>query len=108
MTLVDAGNAKSTTEKLSISSFFFLDLVISGSEQIQIALIGSFAKVDHSRKVCPNKAIDGTRNKTNPFPFVSFSAIFNEVKVFPVPQAITNLPRSFDLKCSCVRFNAFC
>jgi hypothetical protein len=46
----------------SISVFFLvLPFEIAGSEQIQIALIGSFAKC--SRKVCPVKTMEGTKNK---------------------------------------------
>ena len=97
-TLVDAGNAKSTTEDVSMSSNFFLFLVISGSEQIHIALIGSKASAYHSLSVCPNNAIDGTKKSIKPFPLVSFSAIRNELKVLPVPQAIMSLPLSWFLK----------
>src|SRR5664280_2183454 len=105
-TLVDAGKAKSTTLKLSLSSFLVFFLEISGSEQMQTGLIGSSASEDHSRKACPNKEMEGTKNKINPLPLVSFSAMRSEIKVFPVPQAIIILPRSAVLKHSCVLSNA--
>ena len=104
--LVEAGKAKSTTLKLSLSSFFVFFFEISGSEQIQTALIGSFASEDHSLNVCPNNAILGTKNNTSPLPLVSFSAIRSELNVLPVPQAIISLPLSAFLKCSCVLSNA--
>ncbi len=104
--MVEAGKAKSTVLVKSESSFCFLVLEISGSEQIQIALIGFLAKVDHSRKVWPNKAIEGTRNKTNPFSPTWFSAIRNEVNVFPVPQAMISFPLSLSFKCFSVSSKA--
>ena len=108
LVLVEAGNAKSTTLYPSESLFLVLLLLISASEQIQIGLIGSLASASHSRKVWPNKAIEGTRNKTKPLPSVSFSAIRKDVNVLPVPQAIMSLPRSWVLKWSCVWYKAFC
>ena len=80
--------------------------VISGSEQIHIALIGSLASAYHSLRVCPNRAIEGTKNNIKPLPLVSFSAIRREVKVFPVPQAMMSFPLSLALKCSLVLLRA--
>lgn len=99
---VEAGRARSTTLDVSISSFFVLFRDISGSEQIHIALIGSFASADHSLRVCPRSAIEGTRKSITHFPPVSFSAILREVNVFPVPHAIISFPLSLILKYSCV------
>ena len=65
-----------------------------------IGFIGSFESAIHSRKVCPNKAIEGTKKSISPFPFVSFSAILSDVKVLPVPHAIISLPLSYFLKYS--------
>ncbi len=101
-TFVDAGKAKSTTYEVSISSNLVFFLVTSGSEQIHIALIGSKASAYYSLRVCPNNAIDGTKNSIKPLPLVSFSAIRSELNVFPVPQAIMSFPLSFALKCSFV------
>ena len=94
-TLVEAGNAKSITEEVSISSTLVFFLVISGSEQIQIGFIFSKDCALHSLSVYPNNAMEGTKKSTKPFPLVSFSAIRREVKVLPVPQAMISFPLSF-------------
>ena len=62
--------------------------------------MGFCAKVLHSFRVWPRRAMDGTRNKMSPELFVSFSAIRRDVKVFPVPHAIIKRPRFAVLKCS--------
>ena len=100
-TLVEAGNAKSVTDvRLSSASFLKLFLPAAGSEHIHMACISSSASECHSLSVCPNNAIEGTKNNIKPLPLVSFSAIFNEVNVFPVPQAMISLPLSLLLKYS--------
>ena len=91
---VVAGKAKSITLVMLLSIAFFFE--IFESEQIHIGynFVLISMSFDHSWRVCPKREIDGTKNNTNPFLFVSFSAIFKEVKVFPVPQAMINLPLS--------------
>ena len=103
-TSVVAGNVKSTTLVILSSLVVFL-LEIFESEQIHIGnnLASLSISFVHSLRVCPRRAIDGTKNKIKPFLLVSFSAIFNEVNVLPVPQAIINLPLSFSLKYSCTK-----
>ena len=97
-TLVEAGNAKSMTEEVSMSSSCFRFLVISGSLQIQMAFMGSTASAYHSLRVCPSRAIEGTKNSIKPLPWVCFSAMRSDVNVLPVPQAMMSLPRSLFLK----------
>ena len=104
---VVAGEAKSTTLIILLSPFIFFPEIFE-SEQIHIGynLVSISTSFDHSWSACPKRAIEGTKNNTNPFLFVSFSAIFKEVKVFPVPQAIINLPLSFSLKYSFTEYIA--
>jgi hypothetical protein len=47
LTFVEAGKAKSTILKVLLSSFLVFFLETAGSEQIQIAFIGSEASADH-------------------------------------------------------------
>ena len=105
-TSVEAGSARSIMLKLSESSFFDFLREISGSEQMQIALMGSRASAVHSLKVCPRSDMDGTRNKIKPVPLVSCSAIRSDTKVLPVPHAIISLPRLAVLKYSWVLSSA--
>ncbi len=105
--LVEAGKAKSST-LVVLSSFLISCRDTCPSEQIQTAWIGTEACPDQERNVCPNKAIEGTRKRTSPLLLVSFSAILSEVKVFPVPQAMINFPRSCIFKYSWVLLIAFC
>ena len=103
---VEAGRAKSSTLVL-LSSFLISCLDTWESEQMQTAWIGLEACWHQERNVCPNKAMEGTRKRTSPLLLVSFSAIFNEVKVLPVPQAIMSLPLSWFFKYSWVFSMAF-
>lgn len=73
-----------------------------------MGLIGCLASAVHSFSVCPDKDMEGTRNRISPLPSVSCSAIFNEVNVLPVPQAMISLPLSCPelLKYSCALLRA--
>ena len=64
------------------------------SVRSQMRKIGTELFAVHFRSVCPTKTMDGAKNSTNPLPPVSFSAIFRDVNVLPVPQAMISLPRS--------------
>ena len=57
------------------------------------ARIGRDRSADHSLSVCDIKAIEGTRNSTEPPTPTIDSAIRRLVKVLPVPQAMISLPR---------------
>src|SRR5699024_11193032 len=91
---VVAGSARSTTE---ISAESWLDLRLRdafASEHTAIAVTPTAELLDHSRSAWDNSAIDGTRNRTLPPAPTYSSANRSEVKVFPVPQAMINRPRS--------------
>jgi hypothetical protein len=70
------------------AELLILRLLTLGSEQTQTAEMGIMVSVTYPRKVCPRRAMEETRNRTMPLPFVLFSVILRDAKVFPVPQAI--------------------
>lgn len=65
------------------------------SEHTASGASGTSASVAHSGRVCESRLIDETRNSTEPPAPATFSASRSDVKVLPVPQAMTSLPRSF-------------
>ena len=65
------------------------------SEQTTVAAIGRVLCVSHSRRACDTKAMVGAANSTSPPSGTKRSASRSAVKVLPVPQAITSLPRAF-------------
>ena len=66
-----------------------------GSNQIiDLSYIGTFSPDVYKFFDIQSKAMLGTRNRINPFPLDSYSAMRSELKVLPVPQAMINLPRS--------------
>lgn len=109
---VEAGSIRSVmlsppvSEKVAPPLRLALVSLALASEHIQMEFIGFSDCADHSRNVCPNRAMEGTKNRISPRPCVSCSAILSDVKVLPVPQAIISLPRPDFLKYACVAVKA--
>jgi len=90
--LVVAGRARSTAEMSSLTA---LERAVAlRSEQTASGASGTSAAVDHSRRDCESRLIEGTRKSTLPPAPTTRSASRSEVNVLPVPQAMISLPRS--------------